>query len=225
MHRVKLVSRSCLPLLLTPALACNAEQACGGDESNCISDATGDSESETGEEIELDPACLVNEPIVVLETNYGDMVVQLDATVVASTVTNFVTYVDTGFYDGTIFHRVVQDFIIQGGGYEPGFVAKPTMGPIPFELDPSLHTWDGTIAMARRDGLDTAESEFFICDGFQMNLDQNFAVFGVLIDGFEVRDAIADVPIQTVPVMDTEFTHVPVEDVILERAYCVDSWP
>jgi cyclophilin family peptidyl-prolyl cis-trans isomerase len=219
---VKLVS-CCLPLLLAPALACSSETACGDDQTNCIADPTGDSESgETGEPIELDPACLVDEPIVVLETNYGDMVVQLEATTVPITVTNFLTYVDTGFYDGTIFHRVVQDFIIQGGGYQPGLVAKETMGPIPLEIDPSLHTWNGVIAMARREGPDTAESEFFICDGPQFNLDQKFAAFGVLIDGLEVRDAIADVPVQAV---DAEFTHVPVEDVILERAYCVDSWP
>ena len=166
-------------------------------------------------------ACGVDAPIVVLDTSLGTMVAQLDATRAPITVENFVTYVATGFYDGTIFHRVINNFVIQGGGYEPGLVLKPTMGTIPLEIDPELRHVDGALAMARSADPDTAESQWYICDGAQPGLDDDYAVFGVLIDGFDVRNAISSVETGDVP----PFGDVPVEDVILNSAYCVEDWP
>ncbi|KIG16952.1 Peptidyl-prolyl cis-trans isomerase PpiA precursor [Enhygromyxa salina] len=183
-----------------------------------------DTDTDTGTDTDGE-ACLVDEPIVVLETSLGTMVVQLDRTRAPITVENFVGYVSDGFYDGTIFHRVINGFVIQGGGYTPGLGVKTTKGPIPLEIHPELNHVDGAIAMARSNEPDTAESQWYITDGPQPGLDGQYAVFGALIDGFAVRDAIAGVPVQTVPFMDFEFMNVPVEDVLVNAAYCVDAWP
>ncbi|MFV8752022.1 peptidylprolyl isomerase [Nannocystaceae bacterium ST9] len=166
----------------------------------------------------LHPDCMGESPRVVFETNMGDMTVELDAVHAPITVANFLGYVSSEFYDGTIFHRVIDGFVIQGGGYEPGMIEKTTVGPIVLEIAPELRHDDGAIAMARRQEPDTAESQWYICDGAQHGLDDQYAVFGVLIEGFEVRDAISGVAVQDVP---APFTDVPVEDVVVERAYCV----
>jgi cyclophilin family peptidyl-prolyl cis-trans isomerase len=168
---------------------------------------------------------MVDAPIVVLETSMGTMVVQLDRVRAPITVENFTNYVGMGFYDGTIFHRVIDNFVIQGGGYEPGLVLKETLGPIPLEIHPELRHLDGAIAMARSQEPDTAESQFYITDNIQPGLDDNYAVFGVLIDGFPVRDAITQVPTGNAMWMGFELMDVPLTDVILESAYCVESWP
>lgn len=165
----------------------------------------------------LHPDCMGDSPQVVFETSMGNMTVQLDAVLAPITVANFLGYVSSGFYDGTIFHRVVNGFVVQGGGYEPGLIEKMTVGTIPLEIDPALRHDDGAIAMARRAEPDTAESQWYICDGAQHGLDDQYAVFGVLIDGVEVRNAISEVAVHNVD----PFTDVPVDDVILERAYCV----
>ena len=185
-----------------------------------------ETETETGTDTEPDlGACAVDEPIVVLETNLGTIVVQLDGVRAPITVANFVTYVAAGFYDGTIFHRVIDNFVIQGGGFEPGPVLKETMGPIPREIHPQLRHVDGAIAMARNVEPDTAESQFYITDGAQPGLDDSYAVFGVLIDGFPVRNAISGVDTHTVDWMGFPLEDVPVEDVVVEQAYCVEAWP
>lgn len=224
MPRLRLVS----PLLTLPLLACPDPQGDGDDEQGSETSSgatdttsdTGETESETGADYghgNLHPDCMGDAPVVVLETTLGDMTLQLDAVRAPVTVANFLGYVSSGFYDGTIFHRVISDFVIQGGGYEPGLVIKETVGPIPLEIDPALTHVDGAIGMARRDEPDTAESQWYICDGAQHGLDNQYAVFGVLIDGFEVRDAIAAVPVGTVGMVPD----VPVEDVIVTQAYCV----
>ncbi len=164
-------------------------------------------------------------PIVVLETNLGTMVVQLDAVLAPITTANFLGYVSSGFYDGTIFHRVIDGFVIQGGGYEPGLELKQTVGTIPLETDPALVHVDGAIAMARSQEPDTAESQWYITDGPQPGLDGNYAVFGVLIDGFDVRNAISAVEVGTAEWMGFTLEDVPVEDVVSSSAYCVTSWP
>lgn len=185
------------------------------------SDTTGSDDTTTGGgpygHGNLHPDCMGDSPQVVLETSLGNMTVQLDAQLAPITVANFLGYVSSGFYDGTIFHRVIDGFVVQGGGYEPGLIEKMTVGVIPLEIDPGLRHEDGAIAMARRQEPDTAESQWYICDGAQPGLDDQYAVFGVVIDGIEVRDAISMVAVHNVD----PFTDVPVEDVILERAYCV----
>jgi cyclophilin family peptidyl-prolyl cis-trans isomerase len=216
----------------TPPQTCDT--ACGDvtgtDGSQTETDAsetetdTTETETETGDTDELG-ACMSDTPIVVLETSMGVMVVQLDRVRAPVTVDNFVNYVAMAFYDGTIFHRVINGFVVQGGGYEPGLVLKPTLGTIPLEIHPELRHVDGAIAMARSQAPDTAESQFYITDAPQPGLDDNYAVFGVLIDGFPVRDAISQVDVQNVPWMGFELDNVPIVDVILEAAYCVETWP
>ena len=146
----------------------------------------------------------------------GDMTVKLDAVKAPNTVANFLTYVESGFYDGTIFHRVIPDFVLQGGGYTADLVEKPTNAPIALEISDLIHI-DGAIAMARTNEPDSATSQFYITDGAQPVLDGDYAVFGSLVAGFEVRDAIAGVPVHD----EGGLMDVPVEDVIVEMAFCV----
>jgi peptidyl-prolyl cis-trans isomerase A (cyclophilin A) len=229
-----------LTLAFVWCLGCNSDPAGESGETGSSSESGTSDSSDTSTTIATDPtltdsgtdgetegadACLVDNPIVVLETSLGTMVVQLDGVRAPITVENFISYVSAGFYDGTIFHRVISGFVIQGGGFTPGLGVKTTMGPIPLELHPELTHVDGAIAMARSNDPNTAESQWYITDGAQPGLDTQYAVFGVLIDGFEVRDAIASVPVHTVPFMDSEFMNVPVDDVLVTTAYCVDTWP
>lgn len=174
--------------------------------------------SDTGGETGLVPAdCTGDAPHVLLMTTLGDMVVKLDAVNAPVTVANFIDYVESGFYNGTIFHRVIDNFVIQGGGFEPGLQQKPTNAPIALEISPELRHIDGAIAMARTNDPNSATSQFYICDGPQGLLDDQYAVFGVLVDGFDVLDAIASVPVHDVG----QFGDMPVEDVIVTMAYCV----
>ncbi|PRP93615.1 peptidylprolyl isomerase [Enhygromyxa salina] len=218
----------CLGCGTDPAGESGETGTTGDSESGTAESGTADpstTDTETGTDTETAQACMVDNPIVVLDTSLGTMVVQLDRVRAPITVENFISYVSAGFYDGTIFHRVIDGFVIQGGGYTPGLEVKTTMGPIPLELDPALIHVDGAIAMARREEPDTAESQWYITDGAQPDLDGLYAVFGVVIDGLEVRDAIASVPVHTVPFMNVEFTNVPVTDVLVNAAYCVETWP
>ena len=232
--------RALLGLVCVSTLACT--NGPGGDEAadeigtdaTTGTDETTDTGTDTGETTDtgelgcaeptgeyghgnLHPDCVGDNPQVLLQTNVGDMTLQLDAVRAPVTVANFLGYVSSGFYDGTIIHQVVDDFVIQGGGFEPGLVEKTTVGTIPLEIDPELRHDDGAISMARRADPDSADSQWFICDGPQHGLDGQYAVFGVLIDGFEIRDAISMVPVHDVD----PYTDVPVEDVVVERACCV----
>jgi cyclophilin family peptidyl-prolyl cis-trans isomerase len=183
----------------TPTEATGATEATG---------PTG-SESSTGG---LPVGCEGDTPRVRLVTSMGDMVVMLDAVNAPISVANFIHYVESDFYAGTIFHRVLDGFVIQGGGFTPDLQMKPTEPPIPLEIVPGLTHIDGAIAMARTDVLDSATSQFYICDGAQHGLDGDYAVFGVLIEGFAVRDAISAVKVDA--------DGLPLEDVILMSATC-----
>jgi cyclophilin family peptidyl-prolyl cis-trans isomerase len=159
-------------------------------------------------------------PTVRLETSMGDIVLELDAQKAPITVANFMTYVREGFYDGTIFHRVIDDFMIQGGGLTADMRDKPNKkAPIKNEAANGLKNERGTVAMARTQQVDSATSQFFI------NVDDNdflnhtaptaqgfgYAVFGRVIDGMETVDAIRqvhtgnkgmhqDVPVETITI-------------------------
>lgn len=156
--------------------------------------------------------CDSDAPLVRISTNKGDMVVQLDAVNAPITVANFIDYVEADFYAGTIFHRVISGFVLQGGGYTVDMMMKPTNPPIPLEISPELKHVDGAIAMARTNDPNSATSQFYICDGPQDFLDGNYAVFGVLVEGFDVRDAIAATP--------TDGNDQPIDDVIILEASC-----
>jgi peptidyl-prolyl cis-trans isomerase B (cyclophilin B) len=148
------------------------------------------------------PAVLAENPKVVIQTNKGDITVELDGDKAPATVKNFQTYVDEGFYDGTIFHRVIEGFMIQGGGFDKDMKQKPTHAPIENEADNGLKNERGTIAMARTSDPHSATAQVFINlkDNDFLNHTSNdpsgwgYAVFGRVTNGMDVVDAIAAAP-------------------------------
>lgn len=159
---------------------------------------------------------------VLLETNHGNITLELDAEKAPITSENFVQYVNDGFFDGTLFHRVIPNFMIQGGGFLPDMVQKATRDSIKNEADNGLPNKRGSIAMARTPDPDSASSQFFI------NLKDNdflnytaptsqgwgYAVFGEVVEGMDVVDSIAQVN------TGSKMGHgdVPVEDVVINKA-------
>jgi peptidyl-prolyl cis-trans isomerase B (cyclophilin B) len=137
-------------------------------------------------------------PVVIMETSEGALKIQLWADRAPGTVKNFLRYVDDGFYDGTIFHRVIADFMIQGGGLTPDMKEKKTRDPIKNEASPELKNTRGTIAMARTQLVNSATAQFFIntVDNDFLNHKNKtpagfgYAVFGEVIDGMDVVDRI-----------------------------------
>lgn len=157
-------------------------------------------------------------PIVVLETNHGNLEIELFADKAPVTVENFLAYVDDGFYDNTIFHRIVKNFVIQGGGFNKDFVKKTTKDPIINESKNRVHNDRGTIAMARTQHPDSATSQFYINLANNGSLDYRFnkpgyAVFGIVIRGMDVAKNIARLPIKPV----RQHSHAPLEPVVLEK--------
>jgi peptidyl-prolyl cis-trans isomerase A (cyclophilin A) len=167
----------------------------------------------------------VPKPQVTMQTSLGAVVVELEPGVVQATVDNFLGYVRSGFYDGTIFHRVVNDFVAQGGGFT-GVAAgtlTPKAGvgnPIALETNKGLSNTRGTIAMARTNLPDTATSQFFFNAADNLFLDYasaaspGYAVFGRIVSGQPVVDAMNGVATQTVG----GFQNVPVTDIVLVAA-------
>ncbi len=148
---------------------------------------------------------------VVLATSAGDITLHLDAEKAPKSVANFVDYVKSGHYDGTVFHRVIDGFMIQGGGFTPELTQKPTKSPIPLESRNGLKNERGTIAMARTSVPDSATAQFFINVKDNSMLDypnpdgNGYAVFGKVVGGMDVVDKIRAVetgrvgPHQNVP--------------------------
>lgn len=144
----------------------------------------------------------VNNPRVVIKTSEGDITLQLFADKAPATVANFLKYVDSGFYQGTIFHRVIPNFMIQGGGFTPDMKEKETGEPIANESENRLHNTRGTIAMARTNDPDSATSQFFINQRSNLRLDwapgnEGYTVFGEVIQGMDIVDFIATAPTHT----------------------------
>ncbi|MEO7337172.1 MAG: peptidylprolyl isomerase [Caldimonas sp.] len=138
---------------------------------------------------------------VKLATSAGDIVIELDAEKAPKTVDNFVQYIKVGHYDGTIFHRVIPTFMVQGGGMTASMAEKPTRAPIPLESRNGLSNVRGSLAMARTGDPNSATSQFFINVVDNARLDaanardgNGYAVFGKVISGIEVVDKIRDVP-------------------------------
>ncbi|MBF0163453.1 MAG: peptidyl-prolyl cis-trans isomerase [Magnetococcales bacterium] len=158
-------------------------------------------------------------PMVTLSTNHGDIVLELDEAKAPITVKNFLDYVDAGFFDGLIFHRVIPGFMIQGGGMTPDMKEKPNNPPIKNEADNGLVNARGTIAMARTQIVDSATSQFFInlVDNPFLNhgkRDFGYAVFGKVVSGLDVADKIAKVKTG----MNKGHGDVPIESVIIVKA-------
>ena len=145
------------------------------------------------------PAAGKKNPQVVFKTSKGEMTIELFADRAPVTVRNFLAYVNSGFYNGTIFHRVIPGFVIQGGGFTAAMERKDTRPPIKNEADNGLHNVRGTVAMARTQNVNSATSQFFINHRDNDFLDHGsrdfgYAVFGKVVRGMEVVDQIAQVP-------------------------------
>ena len=157
---------------------------------------------------------------VKLTTNMGDIVIELNETKAPVTTENFLSYVKEGFYDGMIFHRVIKDFMIQGGGFTEDMKQKKTRKPIINEANNGLKNDRGTIAMARTNDPNSATAQFFINHKNNNFLNYagpgnpGYAVFGKTVEGIEVVDKIADVETSFNNGMDD----VPVEPIIIESA-------
>lgn len=164
--------------------------------------------------------------MVKLNTNHGTIVVELDASKAPNTVANFLQYAKEGFYDGTIFHRVINGFMIQGGGMEPGMKEKSTHAPIQNEANNGLTNARGTIAMARTPDPHSATAQFFInvADNDFLNFRAEtpdgwgYCVFGKVTEGMDVVDKIKGVDTgnkgyhQDVPVQDVVIESVEVDE-------------
>ena len=138
-------------------------------------------------------------PQVIIKTSEGDITLRLFADKSPETVANFLAYVDAGYYNGTIFHRVIPDFMIQGGGFTPDMAEKATNEPVVNESKNKLHNQRGTIAMARTSDPDSATSQFFINQRNNLQLDwapgqPGYTVFGEVILGINIVDFIASAP-------------------------------
>jgi peptidyl-prolyl cis-trans isomerase A (cyclophilin A) len=154
-------------------------------------------------------------PVVVLETSLGTIELELDAEKAPISVENFLAYVDAGHYDGTLFHRVISGFMIQGGGFDASMKQKPTRGQIKNEADNGLTNQRGTVAMARTSDVNSATSQFFINvvdNGFlnHGSRDFGYAVFAKVSSGMDVADKIAAVK--------RGAQDVPVEPVMIKKA-------
>ena len=144
----------------------------------------------------LAEGALDSNPRVIVKTTDGDITVELFADKSPITVENFLQYVDDGYYDGTVFHRVISNFMIQGGGFTSALEEKSTRGPIANESRNKLHNTRGTLAMARTNDPNSATAQFFINQRSNLRLDwtpsnEGYTVFGEVIDGMQVVDIIS----------------------------------
>ncbi|HEY1608191.1 MAG TPA: peptidylprolyl isomerase [Paraburkholderia sp.] len=164
-------------------------------------------------------------PSVLLKTSEGDIRVELYPEKAPKTVDNFLQYVKSGQYNGTIFHRVIRGFMIQGGGYSTSFVEKPTRAPIPLESQNGLKNVAGSIAMARTSDPNSATSQFFINTVDNPGLDypnpdgHGYAVFGKVTQGMDVVQRIEATPTTTRgPMAD-----VPQQQIVIQSATVVSK--
>lgn len=167
-------------------------------------------------------AALAANPLVKMRTSQGDIVLELYPDKAPKTVANFLHYVGSGHYNGTLFHRTIQKFVIQGGGFTPDFQQKPTLAPVPNEAANGLRNEPGTLAMARAYDPDSATAQFFI------NLDDNkflnhhrphpdyygYCVFGKVVKGMDIAKKIGALPTSAGGPFAAD---VPVEPVVIEE--------
>jgi peptidyl-prolyl cis-trans isomerase A (cyclophilin A) len=158
---------------------------------------------------------------VKLDTSEGTIVLELDREKAPKTVDNFLTYVRAKHYDGVIFHRVIESFMIQTGGYKPDLTEKPTRAPIPLESRNGLSNVRGSVAMARTNNPNSATAQFFINVTDNLFLDQanardgeGYAVFGKVTEGMEVVDKIRATPTQA----SGMHPNLPAKPVIIRKA-------
>lgn len=165
--------------------------------------------------------------MIVLKTNFGDITIELDFEKAPESARNFLRYAQDGFYDKTIFHRVIDNFMIQGGGFEPGMKQKEAGSSINNEADNGLKNTKGSLAMARTSDPHSASSQFFINVGdndFLNHRDKSpqgwgYAVFGRVTDGMDVVERIKNVPTTSA----AGHQDVPAEDVVIESVTVTDA--
>ena len=165
--------------------------------------------------------------MIKLQTNHGDIIIKLFADEAPETVKNFIQYVQDGHYDNCIFHRVISNFMIQGGGFEPGMEQKPVRAPIKNEANNGLSNKVGTLAMARTMDPHSASSQFFINVNDNAFLNHTsetsqgwgYAVFGEVIEGMDVVNAIKEVETTS----RAGHQDVPREDVVIEKAEVIEE--
>ncbi|MES2040798.1 MAG: peptidylprolyl isomerase [Pseudomonadota bacterium] len=160
---------------------------------------------------------------VILTTNFGDIKIELNEEKAPKTVANFLAYVESGHYNGTIFHRVIDGFMIQGGGFEPGMNQKPTNAPIENEAKNGLKNERYALAMARTGDPHSASAQFFINTANNSFLDYpgqdgwGYCVFGKVVEGTDIVDKIKGVKTTRTGM----FQDVPVENVLIEKTQIV----
>jgi cyclophilin family peptidyl-prolyl cis-trans isomerase len=165
-------------------------------------------------------ALAADKPVVVLETNFGNIEISLNQQQAPITVANFLSYVDDGFYDNTIFHRVIPNFMIQTGGFDKNMQKKVTKPPIINESANRLHNDRYTVAMARTNNPDSATSQFFINVRTNSSLDfsrskPGYTVFGDVTAG---KDVVYTISLQTTG-RRNGYADVPEENIIIKKAY------
>ena len=167
-------------------------------------------------------------PQVLIKTSVGDITVELDAAKAPKSVENFLQYAKDGFYDGTIFHRVIDNFMVQGGGFTPDLRQKPTRASIPNEAKNGLSNRRGTLAMARTPDPNSATAQFFINVVDNRNLDYvsderaelwGYTVFGKVVSGMDVVDKIKTTPTGPKGPFPRD---VPTTDVVIEKVSIVE---
>jgi peptidyl-prolyl cis-trans isomerase B (cyclophilin B) len=167
-----------------------------------------------------------DKPMVQIETSHGEIILELDRLKAPISVENFINYANAGHYDGTIFHRVIKGFMIQGGGLTPEMQEKPTGEPIINEATNKLKNKTGTVAMGRTAEINSATSQFFINTEDNKDLDHGglkpemygYAVFGQVVDGMDVVYTIE----QQATANTEGYDDVPVEPVVIESVMVLD---
>jgi len=163
-------------------------------------------------------------PKVRIETTAGNFVIELDDSRAPLTVANFLQYVNDGFYEGTVFHRIINNFVIQGGGYTTNLEGKATKPPVPNESGNGLENRRMTVALARTGNPHSGDSQFYVNLGDNLDLDPKptrwgYSVFGRVIEGIEVVDEIGYRPTQP----NGPFQNYPAAPVIIERAVLLSA--
>ncbi|MBT1443242.1 peptidylprolyl isomerase [Shewanella sp. JM162201] len=189
-------------------LLCSQLVACGGSDS-------GDNGT-TEPPVTDKPVSMKIDVCYLMSTNLGDMTLGIDLTNTPISGKNFKQYVDKGFYNGTLFHRAVSNFVVQGGGFTSGLKPKAGDAPIKNEARVGLSNERGTLAMARTSAPDSATSQFYINVLNNPQLDYSasnhgYAVFGKVLSGMEVADQISIAPVHNV----NGFSHVPVTEIVI----------
>lgn len=164
---------------------------------------------------------------VAIETSEGTITIELDADKAPKTVENFLAYVDAGHYEGTLFHRVIDGFMVQGGGYDADFQKKPTQAPVDNEADNGLKNTVGTVAMARTGDPHSATAQFFVNVADNAFLDHTgknergwgYTVFGKVVDGMDVVDKMKSVPTGAKGPFKKD---APEEDLVIKSAKRID---